>query len=37
LPGGANVLYMDGHVSFEKYPSDWPVSSMFAVVVGNFG
>ena len=21
LPGGANVLYMDGHVSFEKYPN----------------
>jgi prepilin-type N-terminal cleavage/methylation domain-containing protein/prepilin-type processing-associated H-X9-DG protein len=22
LPGGANVLYMDGHVSFVRYPSD---------------
>ena len=21
VPGGANVLYMDGHVKFEKYPS----------------
>ena len=25
IPGGGNVLYMDGHVSFLKYPSDWPV------------
>ena len=22
LPGGANVLYMDGHVAFVRYPSD---------------
>jgi prepilin-type N-terminal cleavage/methylation domain-containing protein/prepilin-type processing-associated H-X9-DG protein len=27
VPGGANVLYMDGHVAFERYPSqDAPVS-----------
>ncbi len=27
VPGGSNVLYMDGHVSFDKYPSDnFPVS-----------
>jgi prepilin-type N-terminal cleavage/methylation domain-containing protein/prepilin-type processing-associated H-X9-DG protein len=25
IPGGGNVLYMDGHVSFLKYPSEWPV------------
>jgi len=25
IPGGGNVLYMDGHVSFIKYPSEWPV------------
>jgi len=24
VPGGANVLYMDGHVEFQKYPSEWP-------------
>jgi prepilin-type N-terminal cleavage/methylation domain-containing protein/prepilin-type processing-associated H-X9-DG protein len=24
IPGGMNVLYMDGHVIFEKYPSDEP-------------
>ncbi len=29
MPGGANVLYMDGHVEFKKYSQDnsgWPVS-----------
>ena len=28
LPGGGNVLFMDGHVEFVKYPSDtlWPLS-----------
>ena len=28
VPGGANVLYMDGHVHFEKYPSyvDYPLT-----------
>ncbi|HOZ45540.1 MAG TPA: DUF1559 domain-containing protein [Candidatus Hydrogenedentes bacterium] len=25
LPGGCNVLYMDGHVEFHKYPSKFPV------------
>lgn len=26
LPGGCNVLYMDGHVEFHKYPGEAPVS-----------
>ena len=31
VPGGANILYMDGHVQFVKYPADhtqatWPIS-----------
>ncbi len=26
LPGGSNVLYMDGHVEFVKYPGKYPVS-----------
>lgn len=32
VPGGANVLFMDGHVAFEKYPSgrDYPVSRAWA-------
>jgi prepilin-type processing-associated H-X9-DG protein len=26
VPGGANVLYMDGHVSFVRYPGEAPVT-----------
>jgi prepilin-type N-terminal cleavage/methylation domain-containing protein/prepilin-type processing-associated H-X9-DG protein len=37
VPGGANCLYMDGHVSFIRYPGIWPASPLFAVTVGNFG
>jgi len=36
IPGGCNVLYMDGHVEFLRYPSEWPVSPLFAVTVANF-
>jgi prepilin-type N-terminal cleavage/methylation domain-containing protein/prepilin-type processing-associated H-X9-DG protein len=25
IPGGSNVLYMDGHVDFVKFPGEWPV------------
>ena len=25
VPGGANVLYMDGHVDFHKFPSEFPL------------
>lgn len=34
VPGGANVLYMDGHVDFLKYPSIYPVSKGFAAIYG---
>ena len=34
LPGGCNVLYMDGHVEFLKYPGVWPVSPLTAGAVG---
>lgn len=30
LPGGANVLYMDGHVVFVSYPGPAPLSRAFA-------
>ena len=31
-PGGANVLYMDGHVEFRRYPQDnFPVSRVHAL------
>ena len=33
IPGGANVLYMDGHVEFMKYPSESPVSRWFSCFI----
>ncbi len=36
LPGGCNVLYMDGHVEFLKYPAAWPASPLLAAAVGAF-
>ncbi len=35
-PGGANVLYMDGHVAFVTYPGEWPVCPGMAVFMGFF-
>jgi prepilin-type N-terminal cleavage/methylation domain-containing protein/prepilin-type processing-associated H-X9-DG protein len=36
IPGGCNVLYMDGHVEFAKYGTDSPVSKgMVQVLSGN--
>ncbi len=36
VPGGSNVLYMDGHVEFVKYSSypdeNWPLTEFFAVL-----
>jgi len=34
VPGGANVLYMDGHVEFIRYPGKQPVNRSFAVFDG---
>ncbi|NIA12749.1 MAG: DUF1559 domain-containing protein [Nitrospiraceae bacterium] len=34
IPGGCNVLYMDGHVGFVRYPGDMPVSVAMATAVG---
>ena len=31
-PVGCNVLYMDGHVEFKTYPSEFPVSKGFATM-----
>ncbi len=36
LPGGSNVLYMDGHVEFVKYPGAWPVSPLVAALIGQW-
>ncbi len=35
VPGGCNVLYMDGHVGFIRYPGEQPVSVPMAVAVGS--
>ncbi len=34
IPGGCNVLYMDGHVEFVKYPGETPVSRAWAAFSG---
>ena len=34
IPGGCNVLYMDGHVSFIRYPTQAPVTAEMAVMMG---
>jgi len=35
LPGGANVLYMDGHVEFQRYPTGkWPAHEAAANALG---
>lgn len=34
LPGGSNTLYLDGHVSFIRYPDEWPVNQLMAVAQG---
>lgn len=36
VPGGANVLYMDGHVEFIKYPGTWPITVGFANFYGSY-
>lgn len=33
VPGGGNVLYMDGHVAFVKYPGTSPVSRYFSCLM----
>jgi len=30
VPGGSNVLHMDGHVEFVRYPGEYPVCSSWA-------
>jgi len=33
VPGGGNVLYLDGHVGFVRYPGDWPICSSWSVLM----
>ncbi len=37
IPGGCNVLYMDGHVRFVRYPGETPVSVAWARVMETAG
>lgn len=37
LPGGGNVLYMDGHTEFVKYPGEFPISRAWAGMVDLMG
>jgi prepilin-type N-terminal cleavage/methylation domain-containing protein/prepilin-type processing-associated H-X9-DG protein len=34
IPGGSNVLYMDGHVEFIKFPGEYPVTQCVAKYLG---
>lgn len=36
VPGGSNVLYMDGHVEFVKYPGPAPVNMKMAAIMRMF-
>ncbi len=37
IPGGANVLYMDGHVEFVRYPGRYPASPQTAQILRQRG
>lgn len=32
VPGGSNVLYLDGHVLYQKYPARWPATRWVATM-----
>jgi len=34
MPGGANVLCMEGHVEFIKYPGKFPMTAYIAIEAG---
>lgn len=34
VPGGGNVLYMDGHTEFIKYPGKHPITKAYAILYG---
>ena len=36
VPGGTNVLYLDGHVDFVKYPSTFPATRVFTAFITLF-
>ncbi len=34
IPAGGNVLYLDGHVAFLRYPGEHPLSRVFTIIMG---
>lgn len=36
VPAGANVLYLDGHVDWQRYPGEFPATRAFALTVAAF-
>jgi len=37
IPGGINVLYMDGHAAFQRYPGErWPATAASAQIMGRY-
>ena len=36
VPGGSNVLYLDGHVEFQRYPGAFPATRVFATLTSLF-
>ncbi|MBX3179578.1 MAG: hypothetical protein KF886_19655 [Candidatus Hydrogenedentes bacterium] len=36
IPGGTNVLFLDGHVEFSKFPGEFPATVAFADIVSRF-
>lgn len=36
IPGGSNVLYLDAHVDFLRFPSDFPITRAFSALVSAF-
>jgi prepilin-type N-terminal cleavage/methylation domain-containing protein/prepilin-type processing-associated H-X9-DG protein len=36
IPGGSNVLYMDGHAAFVKFPGEFPATRVFATLISAF-
>ncbi len=36
LPGGGNVLYLDGHVAYLRYPGDWPICATWSTLMKDF-
>jgi prepilin-type N-terminal cleavage/methylation domain-containing protein/prepilin-type processing-associated H-X9-DG protein len=36
IPGGGNVLYLDGHVGFVRYPGDFPITRAFVCLISMF-